>query len=55
MRSNLGFFLREAFKNMRLNLLMSLTAITTTFICLLVLGLGLAGQRSRGGFDLRYP
>lgn len=38
MRFNLGFFLREAFKNMRLNLLMSLTAITTTFICLLVLG-----------------
>ena len=41
MRSNLGFFLREAFKNMRLNLLMSLTAITTTFICLLVLGTAL--------------
>ncbi|CAN5570979.1 permease-like cell division protein FtsX [soil metagenome] len=38
MRFNLGFFLREALKNMRLNLLMSLTAITTTFICLLVLG-----------------
>lgn len=41
MRFNLGFFLREAFKNMRLNLLMSLTAITTTFICLLVLGTAL--------------
>ena len=41
MKFNLGFFLREAFKNMRLNLLMSLTAITTTFICLLVLGTAL--------------
>lgn len=38
MKLNLGFSLREAFKNMRLNLLMSLTAITTTFICLIVLG-----------------
>jgi cell division transport system permease protein len=41
MRFNLGFFLREAFKNIRLNLLMSVTAITTTFICILVLGIGL--------------
>jgi cell division transport system permease protein len=41
MRFNLGFFLAEAFKNIRLNLLMSLTAVTTTFICILVLGLGL--------------
>jgi cell division transport system permease protein len=41
MRFNLGFFLREAFKNLRLNLLMSITAITTTFICILVLGIGL--------------
>lgn len=41
MRFNLGFFVREALKNMRLNLLMSLTAITTTFICLLVLGAAL--------------
>jgi cell division transport system permease protein len=41
MRFNLGFFLREAFKNIRLNLLMSITAITTTFICILVLGVGL--------------
>ncbi|MDP8938853.1 MAG: permease-like cell division protein FtsX [Actinomycetota bacterium] len=41
MRFNMGFFLREALKNMRLNLLMSLTAITTTFICLLVLGTAL--------------
>jgi cell division transport system permease protein len=41
MRFNLGFFLAEAFKNIRLNLLMSLTAITTTFICILILGLGL--------------
>ena len=39
MRFNLGFFLREAFKNIRLNLLMSITAITTTFICILVLGI----------------
>ena len=41
MRFNLGFFLAEALKNIRLNLLMSLTAVTTTFICILVLGLGL--------------
>ncbi len=41
MRFNLGFFMREAFKNIRLNLLMSITAITTTFICILVLGVGL--------------
>lgn len=41
MRFNLGFSLREAFKNIRLNLLMSVTAVTTTFICLLVLGAGL--------------
>ncbi|MCA3749318.1 MAG: ABC transporter permease [Rubrobacter sp.] len=41
MRFNLGFFLREAFKNIRHNFLMSLTAMTTTFICILVLGLGL--------------
>src|SRR4028118_755280 len=41
MRFNLGFFLAEAFKNMRLNLLMSITAVTTTFICILVFGVGL--------------
>ena len=41
MRFNFGFFLREALKNVRLNLLMSITAITTTFICILVLGVGL--------------
>ncbi len=42
MRSdNLGFFLAEAFKNMRLNLLMSVTAVTTTAVCILILGLGL--------------
>jgi cell division transport system permease protein len=41
MRFNTGFFLREALKNIRLNLLMSITAITTTFICILVLGVGL--------------
>lgn len=42
MRSdNLGFFLAEAFKNLRLNLLMSVTAVTTTAVCVLILGLGL--------------
>src|ERR671910_249160 len=41
MRFNLGYFLAEALKNLRLNLLMSITAGTTTFICILVFGLGL--------------
>jgi cell division transport system permease protein len=42
MRSNnLGFFLAEAFKNLRLNLLMSVTAITTTTVCVLILGMAL--------------
>src|SRR4028118_932738 len=41
MRVNLGFFLAEAFKNMRLNVLMSITAVTTTFICILIFGIGL--------------
>ncbi len=41
MRFNLGFFIAEAFKNVRLNLLMSITAVTTTFICVLVFGMGL--------------
>jgi cell division transport system permease protein len=41
MRFNWGFFLREAFKNLRLNLLMSATAVTTTAVCVLVLGIGL--------------
>lgn len=41
MRFNLGFFIREALGNIRSNLLMSLTAVTTTFICILVLGVGL--------------
>ena len=41
MRFNLGFFLREALKNIRLNLLMSITAMITTFICILVLGVSL--------------
>lgn len=41
MRFNLGFFVREAFKNMRLNLLMSVTAVTTTGVCVLILGVGL--------------
>jgi cell division transport system permease protein len=39
MRFNFGFFMREAIKNIRLNLLMSVTAITTTFICIVVLGI----------------
>ena len=38
MKFNLGFFVCEAFKNLRLNLLMSVTAITTTAICILILG-----------------
>jgi cell division transport system permease protein len=41
MRFNLGFFLGEALKNIRLNVLMSITAVTTTFICILVFGIGL--------------
>ena len=41
MRFNLGFSLREAFKNMRLNLLMSVTAVTTTAVCVLILGIGM--------------
>jgi cell division transport system permease protein len=41
MRVNLGFFLSEALKNIRLNVLMTITAATTTFICILVFGLGL--------------
>jgi len=41
MRVNLGFFLSEVLKNIRLNLLMSITAVTTTFVSILVLGLGL--------------
>ncbi len=41
MRFSLVFFLREAFKNLRLNLLMSATAITTTAVCVLILGIGI--------------
>ena len=41
MKFSPGLFIREAVKNIRLNLLMSLTAATTTFICILILGLGL--------------
>lgn len=41
MKFNWGFFLREAFKNLRLNALMSATAITTTAICVLILGAGM--------------
>ncbi len=41
MNPNWGFFLREAFKNMRLNFLMSATAMTTTAVCVLVLGVGM--------------
>ena len=36
-----GFFISEAFKNLRLNLLMSVTAVTTTAVCILILGIGL--------------
>jgi cell division transport system permease protein len=35
------FFLKEAFRNMRLNALMSATAATTTAVCVLILGVGL--------------
>ncbi len=38
---NLAFFLREAFKNMRLNLLMTTTAMTTTAVCVLILGVAI--------------
>jgi cell division transport system permease protein len=41
MRVNPFFFFSEALKNIRLNLLMTATAVTTTFICILVFGLGL--------------
>jgi cell division transport system permease protein len=41
MRGSMGFLLAEALKNIRLNLLMAITAVTTTFICILVFGLGL--------------
>lgn len=49
MRFNLGFFLREALKNIRLNFLMSVTAMTTTFICVLILGVGLLVNAHVGG------
>ena len=38
---NLGFSLGEAVKNLRLNLLMSVTAVTTTAVCILILGVGM--------------
>jgi cell division transport system permease protein len=41
MKVNPGFFFAEAMKNIRLNLLMTITAVTTTFICILVFGLSL--------------
>jgi cell division transport system permease protein len=41
MRVSAGFFFTEALKNIRLNLLMTITAVITTFICILVFGLGL--------------
>ena len=41
MNFNLGFSLREALKNLRLNLLMSVTAMTTTAVCILILGSGM--------------
>ena len=41
MRGSMGFLFGEALKNIRLNLLMAITAVTTTFVCILVFGLGL--------------
>jgi len=41
MRFNWVFFLKEALTNIRLNLLMSVTAVITTFVCILVLGMAL--------------
>ncbi|HSL00530.1 MAG TPA: permease-like cell division protein FtsX [Rubrobacteraceae bacterium] len=41
MRLNFAFFFREAINNIRRNFLMAITAITTTFICILVFGVGL--------------
>ena len=49
MRFNFGFFTREALKNLRLNLLMSITAITTTFICIVVLGVAWLVSAHVGG------
>ncbi len=46
---NWGFFLREALKNLRLNLLMSATAMTTTAICVFVLGMGMLVSAHVGG------
>lgn len=44
MRLNFAFFAREAFNNISRNFLMAVTAITTTFICILVLGVGLSAS-----------
>jgi cell division transport system permease protein len=41
MRGSMGFLFGEALKNIRLNLLMAITAVTTTFVCILVFGLAL--------------
>src|SRR5919112_3885766 len=41
MRGSIGFLFGEALRNMRFNLLMAITAVTTTFVCILVFGLGL--------------
>ena len=41
MRFNPVFFLKEALRNIRLNLLMSVTAVTTTFVCVLVFGMAI--------------
>src|SRR5215217_873176 len=49
MRFNFGFFMREALKNVRSNLLMSITAITTTFICIVVLGVAWLVSAHVGG------
>jgi cell division transport system permease protein len=51
MRFNFGFFMREAFKNIRLNLLMSITAITTTYICIVVLGVAFLVSAHVGGIS----
>lgn len=41
MKDNWWFFLRETLKNLRLNLLMCATAITTTAVCVLILGVAI--------------
>lgn len=50
MRLNWAFFVREAINNMRLNALMSATAVTTTAVCVLILGIGLLASLHVGAF-----